>query len=114
MSTRPFLILRRPSSRRSRLPALRRGREALVGAVAAIAVGAAAVILRRRRQQDQESRRPWRCECGQAYLVHGMDRHRVYWLPEAPESDPLLERECVQCGATLPAGHDTALLGAGR
>ena len=84
-----------------------------VAAATAVAVVAAAVTLilvRRRRRPGQESaRRPWRCKCGQAYLVHGVDRHRVYWLPDAPDSDPLLGRECVQCGATLPAGHETAL-----
>ena len=54
------------------------------------------------------SRRPWSCICGQAYLVSGIDRHRVYWLPDAAQTDPLLVRECVSCGAELLAGHDAA------
>jgi hypothetical protein len=82
----------------------------LAAAVPAAAggVAVAVVIARRRRGGRDSARRPWSCACGQAYLVSGTDRHRVYWLPDAQESDPLLVRECVSCGAELPASHDAA------
>jgi hypothetical protein len=79
-------------------------------AAAAAATVAAALYTRRGRDVGIDGRRPWTCECGQAYLVSGIDRHRVYWLPDAAQSDPLLARECVSCGAALPAGHEAAVV----
>ena len=77
---------------------------AAVPAAAAVAVAVAVAVRRGRGKAD--ARGSWNCGCGQAYLVSGVDRHRVYWLPDAQPSDPLLERACVSCGTVLPAGHD--------
>jgi hypothetical protein len=44
----------------------------------------------------------WTCECGQAYRVSGEGRHRIYWLPDAPVSDPITEGRCASCGRGLP------------
>jgi hypothetical protein len=71
------------------------------GAAVAAATAAAVVLLRRRRRPASGGRVPWSCECGRAYLVGGIDRHRVYWLPDAATEDPLLGRDCVGCGAPL-------------
>lgn len=96
--------MRGPTQRRA-------ARLAAAGITAAAAAALAVVLARRRRGPSQpEARRPWSCACGQAYLVRGVDRHRVYWLPDAPQSDPLLVRDCVSCGTDLPAGHDAALV----
>jgi hypothetical protein len=96
-----MMPLRRKRS--SRAPAL-----TLAGASLAVSGAIAALVLWRRRRASQpvDSRMSWACECGQRYLVQGTDRHRVYWLPDAALSDPLLDRECVQCGTALPAGHE--------
>ena len=77
----------------------------LAAAVPAAAALAVAVAVRHGRGKP-DARGSWNCDCGQAYLVSGVDRHRVYWLPDAQPSDPLLERACVSCGTVLPAGHD--------
>ena len=88
----------------------RRWAPVLAAAVVTAAAAVAVVIGRRRRgDSSDDGRDSWSCDCGQAYLVSGLDRHRVYWLPEAQQSDPLLARECVSCGAQLPARHDAAL-----
>jgi hypothetical protein len=80
----------------------------LAAATSAAAAAVAVSIGRRRRGHSDDGRHSWSCDCGQAYLVSGLDRHRLYWLPDAQWSDPLLVRECVSCGAELPAGHDAA------
>jgi hypothetical protein len=72
--------------------------------IAAAAAAAAVAIGRRRRGSSDDARQSWSCDCGQAYLVSGIDRHRVYWLPDAPQSDPLLVRECVSAGPSCPRG----------
>jgi hypothetical protein len=82
---------------------------AAAGGTAALAVVVTVAIVRRRRGVSDDGRRLWSCDCGQAYMVSGIDRHRVYWISDAPHSDPLLVRNCVSCGAELPAGHDAAL-----
>jgi hypothetical protein len=81
----------------------------LAAAVVTVAAGAV-VIVRRSHGASEDGRRSWSCNCGQAYLVSGIDRHRVYWLPDAGQFEPLLVRECVSCGSELPAGHDAALV----
>jgi hypothetical protein len=95
-----------------RLPWVRRRRRThapLIVAVTVVSAAGAAVIgILRRRARDPHGRRPWTCACGQRYLVRGTDRHRVYWLTNASQRDPVLGRECVSCGATLPAQHDLA------
>ena len=82
----------------------------VLAAAATAAAAAVAVVIGRRRRGDSsdDGRDAWSCDCGQTYRVSGLDRHRVYWLPEARQSDPLLARECVSCGAQLPARHDAA------
>jgi hypothetical protein len=57
----------------------------------------------------RDKRPKYTCECGQAYRVTGVDRHRVYW-PEGAEKDaPVLGDTCVNCDRALPLGHDTAV-----
>jgi hypothetical protein len=46
---------------------------------------------------QQPGREPWQCACGERYLVAGRDRHRIYWLEQAPESEPLLSETCRTC-----------------
>jgi hypothetical protein len=124
-------MLRRSRSRSSSLPAwlplrARRRRSALgaarlpalVGALAALAAAGAA-LLRRRRSEGADLRpapgsapsqepattvvnQDWSCECGQAYRVSGEGRHRIYWLPDAPVSDPVTDGRCASCGRELP------------
>jgi hypothetical protein len=55
--------------------------------------------------RPQPAREPWRCECGQDFLVAGRDRHRIYWLQGAAESEPLLGDRCPSCDRPLPAEH---------
>jgi hypothetical protein len=47
----------------------------------------------------------WSCACGQEYRVSGTGRHRVFWLVDAAESDPVLANNCVGCGRELPSGQ---------
>jgi hypothetical protein len=82
--------LRRPAERRAA------GLAALAG-LAAISAGFR--VLKARAREPEL--RVWRCECGQSFRVDGIDRHRVYWVDDRP----VLGRECVRCGAPLPAGH---------
>jgi hypothetical protein len=70
---------------------------------AAAALGVAATWRRRSRHGSAEL---WTCDCGQRYLVRGVDRHRVYWLPDTSQTDPVLERDCLRCGSPLPHGHE--------
>jgi hypothetical protein len=82
-----------------------RGLAALAGIVAI------AVAFRVRRSRAAAAagaaaappRRDWDCTCGQAYEVSGTDRHRIYWL----EGRPVVEHDCPQCGAPLPAEHES-------
>jgi hypothetical protein len=46
----------------------------------------------------------WTCDCGTAFRRVGLGRHRVYWLGDAPEGDPLLGVECPTCERPLPVG----------
>ena len=78
----------------------------MAAAVVAAAAAVAVVIGRRQRgDSSDDGRDSWSCDCGQAYLVSGLDRHRVYWLPEAQQSDPLLARE--SCPAEPSCQRDT-------
>jgi hypothetical protein len=52
--------------------------------------------------------REWRCECGQEYVVSGVDRHRVYRPAGDTPGEPLLEARCTNCGAALPATREMA------
>jgi hypothetical protein len=49
----------------------------------------------------------YRCDCGQAFLVSGAGRHRVYWLPDASPSDPVLSATCPECDRPLPREPQT-------
>ena len=95
--------------------------------LAVVALGAGAVALGRARaprdalsrivrrawprhvtREEQPAREPWQCACGERYLVAGRDRHRIYWLEQAAESEPLLSGTCPACERELPSEHDVA------
>ena len=72
------------------------------GTAAALAASIAAAVRRRRAQADaRPGNADFNCECGQAYRVVGEGRHRVFWLPDAAEDDPVLEDACPQCERRL-------------
>ena len=91
-------------------------------ALVAAALAAAAIARRRLRTQssgaaavsgataadaeESPQAREWRCDCGQEYVVSGVDRHRVYWPAGGSADDALLELRCVECGAPLPATRE--------
>ncbi len=106
--------------RRRRRPAAPAAGLAGLGAFAAFA-GAIALVLRRRRGGGDAAdlrtppgsppseapatkvvQQEWTCACGQLYRVSGEGRHRIYWLPDAPVSDPVTEGRCENCGRELP------------
>ena len=76
-----------------------------------ISIAAGFFVAKRVRDGDgdgdsaQAEPREWTCTCGQRYEVRGLDRHRVY---SVPDEGPVVGRECVRCGEPLPAGHDVA------
>jgi len=93
----------------------------LLAGLAALAAGAAgAVALLRRRRAGAAALRAepgsapsqapatkvveqsWTCQCGQDYRISGEGRHRIYWLPDAPVSDPVTEGRCISCQRELP------------
>jgi hypothetical protein len=82
-----------------------------VAAVLAAAVAAAGRRLRRtgtfpgRDASDGAEEQTFTCRCGAEYRVSGADRHRVYWPVEASASDPVMDDQCVACGAPLPEGR---------
>ena len=93
-------------------------RRAGLAAVAAGLMAAIAGVLGRRRLTSgdgdrrggrfrRDKRPKYKCECGQAYRVTGVDRHRVYWPEGAERDEPVLGDTCVNCDRPLPAGHDT-------
>lgn len=84
-------------------------------APAAGAAGLAATgvwrLLRRRRAgagatapgDAPSAKRDWTCECGQQFRVAGEDRHRVFWLADASDDDPVLGDHCPNCEKPLSA-----------
>lgn len=74
-----------------------------LGGILAITAGFFVGKRVRDRDAGEAQASEWTCACGQTYAVQGLDRHRVYSLPE---EGPVLGRECVRCGEPLPAGHD--------
>jgi hypothetical protein len=50
----------------------------------------------------------YRCDCGQGFRVAGAERHRVYWLADAAEDDPVLSQSCPACDRPLPRETDVA------
>jgi hypothetical protein len=115
--------------KRSRTP----GAGAIAGVAAAAGVAGTALwrLARRRRSADDRPapapppaepgagpaesaasetvRQQWSCACGQVFVVSGDDRHRVYWLPDAPISSPLMDRSCPNCERELPAAGAAAV-----
>ena len=97
-------------------------RPLIAAALVAAALAAAAVARRRLQTQslgpaaaertdtdtdtEASQAREWRCDCGQEYVVSGVDRHRVYWPAGGSPDDALLELRCVGCGAALPATRE--------
>ncbi len=95
---------------RERLPSAGAPLAALRGRLAAPAEAlpsprAAVAGLRERRRL--RSMPQWQCACGQRYRVSGAERHRVYWLIDADESDPVMTGRCPNCDRGLP-GQDAA------
>jgi|SRR5215213_6659239 len=100
---------RNDTRRRIALLAIAGGLAAALGAAGARLAGGRSgkrlAGLARRRPKPET----YACtSCGTVYRVSGVDRHRVYWLEEAAESDPVLGTDCVRCGTPLPAGHAMA------
>jgi hypothetical protein len=83
-------------------------RIALLALAAGLAAAAGAVAMRARRRGGGGAAETHTCRCGTVYRVSGTDRHRVYWLLDAAEGDPVLGTTCVECDAPLPAGHASA------
>ena len=95
-------------------------RRAGLAAVAAGLLAAIAGLAGRRRKGaagsegrsgrfGRDKRPKYTCECGQAYRVTGVDRHRVYWPEGADSDEPVMGDTCVACDRPLPAGHDTTV-----
>ena len=95
-------------------------RRAGLAAVAAGLLAAIAGLAGRRRKgaagregrggRFRRDKRPtYTCECGQAYRVTGVDRHRVYWPEGADRDEPVMGDTCIACDRPLPVGHDTAV-----
>jgi hypothetical protein len=81
--------------------------------VAAGAASAVAFALVRLRRPGTAGRRParqdaYRCACGQDFRVSGTGRHRVYWLRDAAEDDPVLSLRCPACDRPLPGTREAA------
>jgi len=91
-------------------------RRAGLAAVAATLLAAIAGLAGRRRKGAagggrfrQDERPAYTCECGQAYRVTGVDRHRVYCPEGAARDEPVMDDTCIACDRPLPVGHDTAV-----
>jgi hypothetical protein len=91
---------------RTRLPSWLAPAALLGGVVAAIFIGRRGTLRRLTGRSDEEgsatARESWQCACGQLFVVTGRDRHRVYWVQGAPESDPVLAHRCPSCDRELP------------
>jgi hypothetical protein len=80
-----------------------------LAAGAASGVGFALLRLKRPalgRRQPGARPDAYRCVCGQRFRVAGTGRHRVYWLADAAENDPVLSPRCPACDRPLP-GDET-------
>jgi hypothetical protein len=79
---------------------------AVLAAAAGAALGlrrpAATAIAPRVEEPTPQAREPWTCTCGQAFVVAGRDRHRVYWIATASEEEPVLGNVCPSCDRELP------------
>jgi len=100
------------TARRAGLAAVAAGLMAAIAGVLGRRRGAASGDGSRRGGRFRREKHPtYECECGQAYRVTGVDRHRVYWPEGADTAEPVLGDTCVSCDRPLPAGHDTAVAG---
>jgi hypothetical protein len=82
----------------------------LAGATVA-AAGATYAVTRRRSAGHEPDRdaapaaaQPefWSCSCGARFRVAGAGRHRVLWVADAPEDEPVLGDRCPSCDQPLP------------
>jgi hypothetical protein len=86
----------------------------VLAAAATAAAGVGFALSRLRRPDTAPADRPReaveevRCDCGQAFRVTGMGRHRVFWLADAAHDDPILSRRCPSCDRPLPGEKDAA------
>jgi hypothetical protein len=84
-------------------------------ALTAGAAGGVGIALARLKRPGAGSRRgsgqpeDYRCECGQRFRLTGTGRHRVYWLHDAAEDDPLLSPHCPACERPLPPMRSAAM-----
>lgn len=90
---------------------------ALAG-LAASGVAYALSRMNRRRRAGAHDRPPeeiqaYTCACGQVFRMTGAGRHRVYWLAEAAENDPILGHQCPSCDRELPRDQDVTLTATG-
>jgi hypothetical protein len=92
-------------------------RVAVPALFAAVAGGVAYALLRLRRGGDPGRRagkrepaphEEYRCDCGRTFHVSGAGRHRVYRLPGASPSDPVLSPTCPECDRPLPRDPQAA------
>ena len=104
---------RKATARRAGLAAVAAGLMAAIAAVAGRRRGAVGgTDGGGRGGRFRRDKRPrFICECGQAYRVTGVDRHRVYWPEKAEADGPVVGDTCVACDRQLPAGHDSAVAG---
>jgi hypothetical protein len=80
-----------------------------LGAVHRLRRGAGGSGLRLPKGSRTAAEQSWQCACGQRFRVAGVERHRVYWLQDAPEGDPVMSGRCPACERLLPAGPETAI-----
>jgi hypothetical protein len=102
--------------KRSRKPSA--AKVAAPAGAAGLAATALWRVVRRRRaagpagspppEEAPSAMREWSCECGQRFRVSGEDRHRVFWLEDASDDDPVLGDQCPSCERSLTAQEASA------
>jgi hypothetical protein len=85
---------------------------AIAGAAGAASAVAFALLRMKRPRPAGSLAAPepetYRCDCGQSFRVSGAGRHRVYWLADAAEDDPVLSQSCPACDRPLRRETDVA------
>jgi hypothetical protein len=79
-------------------------RRLVIGAgLALAAAGGGMLALKRRRAGASAAESDLAtCACGQRFRTAGVPgRHQVYWLIDAPETDPILGDRCPACDRPL-------------